>query len=54
MARDQEPMTDEEFEALAADLDELQRETREALAEEVGGDPEHDAVGEGPVPDGGE
>lgn len=47
-------MNDGEFEALAADLDELQRETREALAEELGGEPEDYRVGEEPVPDGGE
>lgn len=54
MARDQEPMSDEEFDQLAADLYELQAETREALAEELGGDPEDYRVGEEPVADGGE
>lgn len=51
MARNQGPMTDEEFDELAADLDELQAETRKALAEELGGDPEDYRVDEEPVPD---
>lgn len=54
MARNQEPMSDEEFDALASDLEELQAETREALAEALGGEPEEYRVGEEPVPDGGD
>ncbi len=54
MARNQEPMSDEEFDELAADLEELQAETREALADELGGEPADYRVGEEPVPDAGE
>lgn len=47
-------MNDEEFDELAADIDELRAETRQALAEDLGGVPEDYRVGEEPVPDGGE
>jgi hypothetical protein len=40
MARDQEPMTDEEIEEFEEAMDEQAEELREALAEDLGGDPE--------------
>lgn len=54
MARDQEPISEADFERLREDLEELREETAEALAEDLGGDPEDQYVGEEPVPDGGE
>jgi hypothetical protein len=64
MAREQEPVTDEEIEAAKEELRRVQEEVREQLAEDLGGDPEdYDASayfhrqaedGEGAVPDGGE
>jgi hypothetical protein len=61
MARDQEPVSEEEIEALREEMDEQREEIREALAEDLGGEPEdydaeeylNDRAGE-PVADGGE
>jgi len=47
-------MTEDEFDALDEDLRELQEETAEALAEDLGGEPEDYHPREEPVPDGGE
>ena len=52
MARDQEPMTDEEMEEFEEAMDEQAEELREALAEDLGGDPED--YRKRPVADGGE
>jgi len=52
MARDQEPMTDEELEEFRDAMDEQSEELREALAEDLGGDP--DDYRKRPVADGGE
>ena len=52
MARDQEPMTDEELEEFEDAMDEQGEELREALAEDLGGDP--DDHRKRPVADGGE
>jgi len=63
MARNQEPMTDEEMEAFEEAMEEQSEELREALAEDLGGDPEDYRVSRGPktsssgdeaVPDGGQ
>lgn len=56
MARDQSerPMTDDEFDALRAELEELQDETAAALAEDLGGEPEDYRPGQERVADGGE
>lgn len=53
MARysDHEPMTDEEFEAFEEAMDDQAEELREALAEDLGGDP--DDYRKRPVADGG-
>lgn len=40
MARNQEPVTDGEIEALQEEMAEQQAEIREALAEDLGGEPE--------------
>lgn len=40
MARDQEPVSDEEIEALQNEMAEQQVEIREALAQDLGGEPE--------------
>lgn len=40
MARDQEPVTDDDIEALQEEMAEQQAEIREALAEDLGGEPE--------------
>jgi len=40
MARDQEPVRDEEFAAATHRLDELREQVREVLAVDLGGDPE--------------
>ena len=40
MARDQKPVSDEEFAAAKERLDELRERVREDLAEDLGGDPE--------------
>ena len=61
MARDQEPVTEEEIQALQEEMDDQREEIREALAEDLGGEPEDydaekylsDRAGE-PVADGGE
>lgn len=53
MARNQEPMTDDEIEALREEMDEQRVEIREALAEDLGGDPD-DYRADRPATDGGE
>jgi hypothetical protein len=61
MARNQEPLSEEELEALQEEMDDQREEIREALAEDLGGEPEDydaekylsDRAGE-PVADGGE
>jgi hypothetical protein len=61
MARDQEPVSEEEIQALQEEMDDQREEIREALAEDLGGEPEDydaekylsDRAGE-PVADGGE
>ena len=61
MARDQEPVTEEEIQALQDEMDGQREEIREALADDLGGEPEDydvgnylsDRAGE-PVADGGE
>ena len=40
MARNQEPVSEEEFTAAKVRLDELRERVRKDLAEELGGDPE--------------
>ena len=40
MARNQGPMTDEQIAEAKAELEDLRREIREDLAEDLGGDPE--------------
>lgn len=40
MARDQEPMTDAEIEQAREGIEELRKQVREDLAEDLGGDPE--------------
>lgn len=40
MARDQDPVSEEEFAAAKERLDELREQVREDLAEALGGDPE--------------
>jgi len=51
MARDRQPMTDADIEALREKMDEQREEIREALAEDLGGDPEDYGAGEEPVSD---
>ena len=53
MARDQEPMTDEEIEALRDDIQALRERVREDLASDFGGDPA-DYRAEKPIADGGD
>ncbi len=61
MARNQEPVSEEEIEALREEMDEQREDIREALAEDLGGEPEdydaeeclNDRAGE-PVADGGD
>jgi len=61
MARNQEPVSEEEIDALREEMDEQREDVREALAEDLGGKPEdydaeeylNDRAGE-PVADGGE
>lgn len=61
MARNKEPVNDEEVKALRKEMSEQREEIREALAEDLGGEPEdydaerylNDRAGE-PVADGGE
>ena len=52
MAGDQKPMTDEELEELRDEMEKQGEELREALAEDLGGDP--DEYRTRPVADGGE
>ena len=52
MAGDQKPMTDEELEELRDEMEKQGEELREALAEDLGGDP--DEYRPRPVADGGE
>ena len=52
MARDQEPVTDAEIEALRAKMDDQREAILEALAEDLGGDPEDYRAPEESVPDG--
>lgn len=40
MAPDQEPVSEEEIEALRGEMDEQREEIRQALAEDLGGEPE--------------
>ena len=40
MARDQKPVTEEEIQALQEEMDDQREEIREALAEDLGGEPE--------------
>jgi hypothetical protein len=59
MARNQEPVSEDEIEALREEMDEQREDIREALAEDLGGEPEdydaeeylNDRAGE-PVADG--
>jgi hypothetical protein len=61
MARDQEPVSEEELRAFQEEMDDQREEIREALAEDLGWEPEDydaekylsDRAGE-PVADGGE
>jgi hypothetical protein len=61
MARNQEPVSEEEIDALQEEMDEQREDIRKALAEDLGGEPEdydaeeylNDRAGE-PVADGGE
>lgn len=61
MARNQEPVSEEEIDALREEMDAQREVVREALAEDLGGEPEDydaekylsDRAGE-PVADGGE
>jgi len=52
MARDQEPMTDEEIAAFEAAINEQADQLREDLAEDLGGEPED--YRRKPVADGGD
>lgn len=52
MAQDQ-PMTDDEIEALRDEMDEQREDVRAAIAEEIGGEPE-DYQADKRVADGGE
>jgi len=47
-------MTDEELETAKAEIEELREEVREALAEDLGGDPDDYDATRKPVADGGE
>lgn len=61
MARNQDPVNEDDIEALREEMDDQREEIREALAEDLGGEPEdydaeeylNDRAGE-PVADGGE
>jgi hypothetical protein len=53
MARDHEPMTDEQLSAAREELQSLREEVREALAEDLGGDPD-DYRADQAVADGGD
>ena len=54
MARNQQPVTEEELEEATQKLDELREEFREDLAADLGGDPEDYDATRRPVADGGE
>jgi len=54
MARDQDPMTDDEFARARERLEELRERVRQDLAEDLGGDPEDYDATKRPVPDGGD
>lgn len=54
MARNQEPMTDEEIEAFEEVMDEQGENFREALADDLGGDADDYRAGQTAVTDGGE
>lgn len=54
MARDQEPMTDEELAEAKQRLEDLRERVRHDLAEDLGGDPDEYDATRRPVPDGGE
>ena len=54
MARDQDPMTDEELAEAKESLEELREQVREDLAKDLGGDPEDYDATRQPVPGGGE
>ena len=54
MARDIESMTDEELAEFKEAMEEQGEELREALAEDLGGEPEDYRAGERRVADGGE
>ncbi len=54
MARNQEPMNDEEIEAFENAMDEQGEDLREALANDLGGDPDDYRAGQTAVTDGGE
>jgi hypothetical protein len=53
MARDT-PMNDDEHAALREEMQRQAAELRQALADDLGGDPDDYRVGEQPVADGGE
>ena len=52
MTPDQKPMTEAEFAELQDAMDEQREELLEALAEDLGGDPEDYRGGDRSVPDG--
>lgn len=54
MAPEGEPMTDEEIEQAKAEIDELREDVREALAEDLGGEPDDYDATKQAVADGGE
>lgn len=54
MAREQHSMTDEDLEAAQAKIDELREDVRDALAEDLGGNPSDYDATQHPVADGGE
>ena len=54
MARDQEPLSEEELAAFGEDMQRQAREIREALAEDLGGEPEDYRVDRITATDGGE
>lgn len=54
MARDQEPITEEEFETFEAALEQQREELLEALAGDLGGEPDDYRVTDRPIADGSE
>lgn len=54
MARDQAPLTEEELAAFGEEMERQAQEIREALAEDLGGDPEDYRVDRIAAPDGGD